>query len=85
MRASTRGATAWMQDGRDPVPEPHAMPLAGVMQQRRGEQLGVVEACGEQPTRHLEAVSSIGHRHRDEEAGRAGGKHARCERLLVRE
>jgi hypothetical protein len=61
------------------------MSLRGIVEERSGEQIGIVVAGGEEPIDDVERVAPIGDRHAVEEGCRIGGKNAvRQGRLLVR-
>jgi len=55
------------QDASHAVPEPQALPLGGIVQEGSLQQVGIVMPGREQAMHHVEAVPSIGDRHRREE------------------
>ena len=72
------------QDAGDPVPEPQAVALGGIVEQGRAEEVAIVVPASEQPAGHVEAVAPIGHWHGGEEPDAALGQDATHERLLLR-
>ena len=82
--AQNPGREGGQQDARDAVPEAHPVALGGIVQQRGGQELGIVLPAGQQPSRDVQAVATIGDRHAAEQRMGARGQHAARERLLLR-
>ena len=72
------------QDADDPVPQTQSMPLASVMEERRGEEVAIVVARGEQPVRNVEAMTSIRDGHLPKQRLRRRRQDTLDERLLRR-
>ncbi|MEP7081363.1 MAG: hypothetical protein ABI841_00140 [Chloroflexota bacterium] len=72
------------QDARDAVPEAHARPLGGVVEERGGEQVGGVVALAHQAARHVERMPPVGDGHSREDGPGAPGERPSGEGLLLR-
>jgi len=71
------------QHAGDAVPEPHAAPLGGIVEERRAEEVRIVVATAQQLLGHVEPVAAIRDRHRFEERHAAERKDAADQRLLL--
>ena len=54
------------------------------MEQGRREHVGIVDAVGDEPLSDVEAVTTVGDRHRDEERRSGRGQEPPGHRLLLR-
>jgi hypothetical protein len=70
-------------DAGDPMPESHPVTFGRVVEQRRGEQVAVVLPAPEQPFGNVEAVATIGNRHRFEEGHATFGQDPAHQRRLL--
>lgn len=72
------------QHATDPVPEPHAVPLCRIVEERGAEEVPIFVPGPEQPVGNVERVASIGDRHRGKEPDTSLGQDAAHEGLLLR-
>lgn len=71
------------EDAAHTMPEPHAVTLGRVVQERRAEQIRVVVARLKQAFGDVQPMTAIGDRHRVEQPDAAVGKDPTDERRLV--
>lgn len=67
----------------DAMPEPHATPLGGIVEERRAEEVRIVVSTTQQLLGHVEPVAPIRDRHRCEERDSADRQDAVDQRLLL--